>query len=83
MQEFQKSVECQVEKDLHILHNRYWNMPYTRESLDRLDADCNKIIVRYRDKDKFRFCRGMVQLVKSNIIAHMEYNSRFDTDKDL
>jgi hypothetical protein len=83
MEDFQKSTEYLVYKSCMSLHNRYFNMSYTRENLDRLDEDTEAIILRYKEADKYRFVRPLVNSVKTNIIRHAEYNDRFNFDKDI
>jgi hypothetical protein len=78
MSEFINSTEYGVYKACMSLTNKYWNSKLDSQTLESLENDSDKIIQRYKENDRFRFCRAQVNMTQTNIKRHIEYNSRFD-----
>jgi hypothetical protein len=60
-------------------------MPYTKQSIEQLEADISKLTARYKAKGNtaHRYARSLLALAKADILSRSQYLDRFNHKDDI
>jgi hypothetical protein len=86
MQDYSHSPQHSLYTDINRLHGKYFNMEYSSDNIQALEADIDKLIFKYKavSPQLYRLTRNLLAFIKSDIISHSQYLSRFNhIDDDL